>query len=282
MTESYPLIQKLQKRIGQTNSMLRRLSAGTLSDAAQSRILPGQARQQARKYSHSAQKMRYVNRENLGGMQPERLELIGKQIQSRYQDASSLITLKPAQFTTGSFWGEVRPDHLQSIFPGKRAAPAIKRNAPGHPYSEIQYVPQARPNPGTVQAGNPQTPNPATGAGYPAQTKNISRACSNSIRPHKRHKTKPAAQVKIIFPGRGNLRYRGPTGDGRKPGAGAVPAGNNSGTENDPGTKRNTKKQTEIFTKSAFCPTFSQHRATETNRGCTPGFQSKTGQRSGN
>ncbi len=76
-----------------------------------------------KKYSLAAKKMRYINKHNLGNIQPEDLARTGKLVTEKVKNVGSLLMLKPKSAAGKSVWSEVEQQHVGSFSGGQQPQP---------------------------------------------------------------------------------------------------------------------------------------------------------------
>lgn len=124
MTSPTPLIQRLQSH--QANAR-RMLTPGLKSRADQQRpfspVLEGLG---AQKYTQIAQNMRFLGKDRLGFIQPEAINLIGRNLPEKFTNLSGLLHIKAPATPDANIWSEVEqilPTGTQQTSPAAAQAP---------------------------------------------------------------------------------------------------------------------------------------------------------------
>ena len=105
-----------------------------------------------KKYSLAAKKMRYINKQNLGNIQPEDLARTGKLVTEKVKNVGSLLMLKPKSVAGKSVWSEVEQQHVGSVAGGQQPQPESGTLSRGSVIQKFDVFPNR---------GNPSKPSRA-------------------------------------------------------------------------------------------------------------------------
>lgn len=168
------LVQHLHAHVSRTQRMLTPGLGSSTGAQASSRLSPVLAGFGGAKYKASLPAIKFLNKERLGNLRPDLINLLGRSLPARFANSRSLLRLRPAYATGGGLWPELeRPLPLQPT-----ASPAESTLEPGtlRQGSIIQKF-QTMPKPGQSlesfkeQVGQQARPRPTSAPEKPRPAK---------------------------------------------------------------------------------------------------------------